>query len=362
MASEPTLYTEKREVTTKELILDIQDWIKYILGYWKVFLFAGFVGGVIGLTYAWMKQPTYTATTTFVLEGGEGKSGLSQFAGVAAMAGIDLGGNAGGLFQGDNILELYKSRSMLIKALLSKTSPDSSELLIERYLTFTKIKEGWKERPELATLDFREDAKTLGSEKRRLRDSVIFKLVDRIKEENLTVSRPDKKLSIIKVDVISTDEIFSKSFNETLVNCVNDFYIKTKTKRSINNIAILEAKVDSIRTVMERAIYSAARAADVTPNLNSTRQVKRVAPMQEARFSAETNQAILAQLVQNLEMAKMKLLQEQPLIQLVDQPQYPLKMQKMGKVKGIILGGGLICFVLAIFIAAKKWYKDVIGE
>jgi len=362
MVSEPTSYTEKNEITTKELILNIQDWFKYLLGRWQIFLIAGVVGGGLGLVYAWHKPPAYTATTTFVLEGSDGKTGLSQFAGVAAMAGIDLGGNAGGLFQGDNILELYKSRNMLAQTLLSKTHPDSNELLIDRYLMVTQMKEGWEERPELLTLDFRGDPTGLNTETRRLQDSIIFKLVNMIKEDNLTVSRPDKKLSIVQVDVTSPDEVFSKSFNENLVKCVNNFYIQTKTKKSINNIAILEAKVDSVRTVMERAIYSAAKVSDITPNLNSTRQAQRVAPMQEARFSAETNQTILAQLIQNLEMTKMTLLQEQPLIQLVDQPLYPLKVQRLGKLKGIIIGGFLVGFLTLIFLIVKKWYRDVMTE
>src|SRR3546814_7090606 len=71
--------------------------------------------------------------TTFVLEGGDSKGGLSQYAGMAAMVGVDLGGGTSGLFQGDNIFELYKSRRMLTQTLLSKTHSDSSELLIERY-------------------------------------------------------------------------------------------------------------------------------------------------------------------------------------------------------------------------------------
>src|SRR5690606_10059089 len=135
----------------------------------------------------------------------------------------------------------------------------------------------------------------------------------------------------------SPDEVFSKFYNETLARNVNDFYIQTKTKKSTNNIEILQKKVDSVRTVMEDAIYSAAKVSDATPNLNPTRQIQRIVPAQEAQFSAETNKAMLAQLLQNLELTKMNQLQEQPLIQLVDRPVYPLKVNELGKAKGLVL-------------------------
>src|SRR5690606_3942259 len=117
----------------------------------------------LGLIYSLVKKPIYTATTTFVLESGDGKSRLSQYAGVAAMIGIDLGGTSG-LFQGENILELYRSRRMLERTLLSKVDPDSDELLIERYINFNNIKKDWKKRPELLSLSFRQDLSDLDSQ------------------------------------------------------------------------------------------------------------------------------------------------------------------------------------------------------
>src|SRR5690606_29706735 len=112
-----------------------------------------------------------------------------------------------------------------------------------------------------------------------------------------------------------------------------------KTKKFSDNIAMLQNKIDSVHAIMTGAIYSIAQTSDATPNLNPTRQVQRVVPLQQAQFSAETNKTLLAQLLQNLEMTKMTLLQEQPLIQLVDQPVYPLQVSRVGKIKGIIIGG-----------------------
>lgn len=359
MATEQTNISENDEISVKELILSIREGAFFLWSKWLVLLIAGIVGGVLGLWYSFAKTPVFTATTSFVLEGSESRSGLGRLSGMAAIAGIDLSVGGGGLFQDGNILELYKSRRMLEQTLLSKVHPDSNQLLVERYIAYNGIKDGWGEQPDLLALDFKENPASLDSHTLRLRDSVLSRFVNTIRDGLLTVDKPDKDLSIIKVDVTSTDEVFSKAFNETLVGRVNDFYIETKTKRSAEYIAILEAKVDSVRDVMSRAIYSAARVSDVTPNLNPTRQVQRVGPAQEAQFSAETNKAMLAQLLQNLEITKMSLLQEQPLIQLVDQPVYPLPVNQLGKVKGVVIGGFLAGFLTLLGLIVLRWYRQV---
>lgn len=347
------------EVTVKEVIVATQLWIKYLWTRKVIWLFAGVLGGVLGFCYVLVKEPVYTATTTFVVESSDSRGRLGGLAGMAAMAGLDFSGNAGGLFQGDNIMELYRSRRMLGQALFTKVDLNSSELLIERYISYNKIRDHWQDQPELLALDFRMDPSTLDTRSLRLRDSIVMNFVNTIRESVLTINKPEKNLSIVRVDVASPDEIFSKSFNENLVRQVNDFYIQTKVKKSSVNIQMLEAKVDSVRAVMAEAIYSAAQVSDATPNLNPTRQVNRIGPVQEAQFSAEANRAMLSQLLQNLELAKITMMQEQPLIQIVDQPIYPLPLDRISKAKAIFVGAFLFCFFTLIVLIGIRWYYQI---
>jgi hypothetical protein len=46
---------------------------------------------------------------------------------------------------------------------------------------------------------------------------------------------------------MKTNELFSKYFTEALVKEVSDFYIDTKSKKSRENMLILERQTDSIR-------------------------------------------------------------------------------------------------------------------
>lgn len=358
--------TESDEISLKELLLKIAAWWRYLLSKWLIILIFGIIGGVLGFTYAYIKKPIYTATTTFVLETGEKGGGLGAYAGVASMMGIDLGSGGGGLFQGDNILDLYKSRKMIEKTLFSPRDTISSTPLIERYLEIYKEREGWSNSPRLKGLKFTVDnlnnATDISKPEQRLRDSVIGIIVETIGNSSLTVAKPDKKLSIIKVDVKSIDEIFAKRFNEELVKNVNDFYIQTKTKKALDNVQILQHKTDSVRAVMNGAIYSAALVADATPNLNPTRQVQRAAPVQKAQFSAETNKAVLSEMVKNLELAKITLLKETPLIQTIDDPIYPLKKDKLGIIKGMILGIFLSLFVAIFYLLVVGGLRSLIAK
>ncbi|WP_394676766.1 lipopolysaccharide biosynthesis protein [uncultured Sphingobacterium sp.] len=336
-----------KEVTFKEFLKRTIIWSRYLMRHWYLLLGLGILGSACGFFYAQSKQITYLATTTFVLESSENSGmGLSQYAGIASMVGVDLGGSGGGIFQGDNIIELYKSRKMIEAALMLPSTSDTSKLLMDRFIDNEKDLGKWSSEKKSAAGE-------------RAKDSIVLEAVSRINRKYLSVVKPDKKLSIIKVDVKFNDEIFAKEFNEGLVKEVNDFYIKTKTKKSLNNIAILQHKTDSVRAVMNGNIATTAIIIDATPNLNPTRQAQRLVPSQKSQFSAETNKAILEHLIQNLELAKMNLLKEAPLIQVVDIPIYPLQIFKVSKIMCIAFSFIFFVFFGVLYLIIKRTLADV---
>jgi len=352
-------------VNLKELILKFQRWYRYLLSKWIVILTAVIIGGALGLAYSTFKKPIYKSTTTFVLEESDKSGGLGQYAGLASMVGIDIGGGGGsGIFQGDNILELYRSRRMIEKALLTEVEFNNKNiLLIDRFIEFNHLKEKWSDNSELNKITFADDALNSTSiAHQRLRDSVLGSVVYDINKYCLSVSKPDKKLNIIQAEVKCEDEFFAKTFNEQIVKNVNDFYIQTKTKKSLENIAILQQKTDSVRMVMNGDIYSSAATSDATPNLNPTRQIQRSAPMQRSQFSAETNKIILGELVKNLELSKISLRREAPLIQVIDQPVFPLKKESLGKLKGAVIGSLFSGIFISLLLSFRKFIKSILNE
>jgi len=341
------------EMSLKDLMITLIDWYRYMISKWLIIVIFCLMGGILGYFYANRKLAEYIAVTTFVLDdGGGGGGSLGALSGLASMAGVDMNSDGGSIFQGDNILELYKSRAMIQKALFTSVEYDNrSELLVDVYLNVNGIRKRWDSDPNLKNLKF----DVIKSD--RLQDSVIGTIVADIKRNYLDVSKPDKKLSIIKAEVRAKDEFFAKTFNDLIVKNVNDFYVQTKTKKSKDNVAILQEKADSVRAVMNGAIYRSAAVSDATPNLNPTRQIQRIVPMQSSQFTAEANKAMLTELVKNLELSRMAMLKEKPLIQVIDAPVFPLPVHRLSKLIAVVVGVFLSGFMICLILVVRRFFK-----
>ncbi len=99
---------ELDEINVKDLTAKFKTFIGSIFKKWRILLYFSLFGLFFGILYSLLDKPDYKAISTFVLEeSSHGGLGLSQYSGIASIAGIDLGsGSEKGLFQGDNILEL----------------------------------------------------------------------------------------------------------------------------------------------------------------------------------------------------------------------------------------------------------------
>lgn len=362
MVKEKQIDYSTDEISLKEILLKVQHWWKYLLSKWILILIFGLTGGLLGFLYANSKATVYVATTTFVLEDEKSNGGLGSLTGLASMAGVDLGSSGGGIFQGDNILELYRSRKMIEKTLLTKTIIEGKkDLLINRYIKFNKLRDVWSRTGILKFANFEKLEEHKGSFACRVQDSLLGTIVLDINQNYLNVSKPNKKTNILSAQVKSRDEEFSKALNDQIVKNVNDFYVQTKSKKSLNNILILQQKVDSIRAIMNMSIYSAAIITDETPNINPTRQTQRIVPQQRAQFSAEANKLILIELEKNLELSKIGLRKEQPLIQIVDQPVFPLDKERFSRSKGVLIGGVLAGLIICIFLILKRFFQTILS-
>lgn len=346
------------EFSFKEIVFKFKSGIAYLTTKWVTILLISLLGGALGLAYSFVKKPLYAAKSTFVLEEGGKAGGLGQYAGLASLAGIDIGSaGGGGIFQGDNILELYKSRLMIEKVLLSSAMFNGKQqLLIDRYVDFTKMREKWKKDKDIGDIQFFGNPENFN----RKQDSIITKVVEIFNEKNLSVSRPDKKITIINVNFTSEDELFSKEFVIKMVKIVNDFYVQTKTKKSAVNVNVLQHQADSVRTVLNSSISGVASALDAAPNANPALLSLRV-PSQRRQIDVQSSSAIYTEIVKNLEIGKITLRQEMPLIQVIDQPVLPLTKTKVGKIAATAVGIFLGAFIGVLFVALKKIANNVMS-
>ena len=346
------------EISLRELIEKGKEWYAYLLSQWKIILLAGIIGACLGLAYSFIKKPIYTATLSFALEDEKGGGGLGGALGLASSFGIDLGGGGGSIFTGSNLTELFKSRSMVEQTLLSPVVVDGKTIsLAEMYIQDNGWREKWNDKPKFATIQFLPKADR--KDYTRVHDSILGVIYQDLSKTGLAVGQKDKKIAIINIDVNSTNELFAKYFCEALARKVSDFYIDTKSKKSRENMLILERQTDSIRRELNGAITGVAVANDNTFGLNPAMNVRR-APSARRQVDVQANTAILTELVKQTELAKVTLRKETPLIQVIDQPILPLKKEKFGKAKGIVMGGFLAGFLIVFWLIVRRIIKQLV--
>ncbi|MCL6258954.1 exopolysaccharide biosynthesis protein [Aquiflexum sp. TKW24L] len=338
------------KITLKEVILNFRVWISFFLSQWKIFLLVALIGIVLGVLVSIFKKPVYHAETTFVLEESD-MGGMGQVSGIASLLGINLGSMTGpsGIFQGENIMELYRSDNMLGKTLLSPF--DNKSLLIDKYIEFNELDRKWN-KVDLAKLDFSIPRENFSV----TQDSVVKEISKLIREKHLSVEKPNRKLSIIYVTVSAKDEQFAKVFNESMVERVNNFYLETKTKKTAENLSILQSQADSVRAVLDQNLMEFANMADRIPFPNSLVQSATV-DSRRKQVDIQAATAVFAEITKNLEIAKVNHRNNSPLIQIIDSPRYPLKSSRIKLLKGMVYGAALMVFATLFFLYLRQLYR-----
>jgi len=345
-------------MSLKELIEKAKEWYSYLRSQWRIIVLAGIIGAILGLTYSFINKPVYTASLSFALEDEKGGGGgLGGALGLASSLGLDLGGGGGSIFTGSNLTTLFKSRSMVEQTLMTAVTVNGKVIsLAEMYIQMNEWRNSWNDHPKYKNIQFLPDTKRKYFT--RAHDSILGEMYKDLSKEGLSVVQKDKKISIISMDVSSTDELFSKYFCEALARQVGKFYVDTKSKKARMNMAVLQKQTDSIRAELNGAITGVAAANDNTFNLNPALNVRR-APSARRQVDVQANTAILTELVKQSELAKVTLRKETPLIQVIDRPILPLPKERFGKVKGFIIGGFLAGFLAIVVLVLRKILKQL---
>jgi uncharacterized protein involved in exopolysaccharide biosynthesis len=64
-------------------------------------------------------------------------------------------------------------------------------------------------------------------------------------------------------------------------------------------------------------------------------------------------------MIQNLEILKMTIDQNTPLVQVIDRPTLPLLKHKLGKLKGLVLGGFIGGFLAVLALSFGYFYEKL---
>ena len=329
-----------------EIILAFKKAILFLKANLKVLLVLGFIGALCGFYYAKSQKIEYSAVTTFALEEDKQTGGLSGIGGIASQFGLDLGSGGGSLFSGANLIDILKSRLLVERVLLNPVEVNGKTItLAEYYIQINNLRASWDKNPVLKNINYlpKSDPNKFSLEQ----DSILTQIYnDLINPNKLSIMQKDKKVSILYLDVVNENEIFSKTFCENLAKETSAFYIETKSKKAKLNVDILQKQIDSLKISLNSAITGVANETDNVYNLNPAFNIKST-PSKKKQIDVQANTVILSNLFVQLELAKITLRKETPLIQLIDAPILPLEKNKLGKLRTMILGG-IIAFLFVI--------------
>ena len=327
---------------------------KNILYLWnkkfKLIVF-GIIGGSFGIIYAWLKPITYTARLTFVVEESKGGGG-SLLSGLAGQFGFDLGGlsGTGGVLAGDNVQQLLRSQKMIRNTLLTPFGDSNTVSIADEYARTSKLSESWgKKYNDGKAVRFPLDSAAYT----RLQDSLLQVITQRIIQKELSVGKPDKKLSFFEATVTMHNEALAQVFTTRLIDQATRFYIDTKTKRQRNNVNRLQARADSIGLILNQRTYSASQANNIMLDVNPAYPTANVGVELKQRDKLVL-QTIYAEIVKNLEISRTMLIQETPTFQVVDEPELPLKKNRTGYLISIIYGSLIAGIAGAMYLLLSR--------
>lgn len=332
--SDAQKYIHEDKISLRELLQRGKSLMNYLLSKWKTVLLYLVIGGLLGFLYT-LRRPTYVAETTFSLEEANPMGQLSGLTSSIADLGIGSAlGSGNGLFQGENILELYRSKRMLIETLLTDVKTDrGEERLFNLFSAELEWTDKWRNIPWLKDISF--DIEPAQFTARH--DSILLEAVEVLQKKVVSVSKPSRRLNIVSVKVSFKDPVFARHFNEELVKRVNNFYYESKTRKTRETVNVFQQQADSLKEVLSLSLENMATSLEQMPNPNALYLSRRV-PIQQKQMDIQSSYTAYAEIIKNLELAKLSHLEKQPLILTIDKPLHYLDNNKWKWYKGVVIG------------------------
>lgn len=320
--------------------------INSLLRKWWLFLIVGILAGIAGIYYAGKQKVTYKSRLTFALDEGEG-GGISSAISLAAQFGLNMGSSKD-VFAGDNILEIMKSRRMVERTLLSIDSFNNKPYTFIEY--FLEQERG----PNSKTTDIYFPVGQSRSTFTYAQDSLLNKCYEQFVKSYILAEKPDRKYNIYEVNITSVDEKFAKDFTDRIVDETNKFYIEISTKKAKETLDILEQRVAAMKGNVNSSISNRAEIQDV--NLNPAFSAAQV-PVLKQQANIQVYSGAYAEMFKNLEIARYQYLKQIPLMQIIDNADYPMKKVKVSKLKTAILFSAVTCFFTILILWIISLFK-----
>ena len=337
--------SDNKEIELRDIIITLKE-IKQelILRSFKIGLFV-FVFTLTAVLFNISQESRYKAELSFVVEDKQKSTPLSSVSGLASQFGFDFFSSSNSTFSQANIMELLKSRGVISKTLLR---PNNNDLFIHNYISMYNLDSDWKNNKDLERISFKNNIEVK-------HDSIITMVWEKIIEDDISVERRNDETDIIYLSFKSLDERFAKLFSENLIDEMSSMYIEYQTKQSTNTIDFLQNRADSVFNELEKAEEEFARVKDI--NQRIIKASGRLKELQLMR-NVEVLNTMYLELVKNIEVSKLTLLNQTPIIQVIDRPTLPLEDTKLSPVLVFVISFVLSFLISVFYFVFRRMIAD----
>jgi uncharacterized protein involved in exopolysaccharide biosynthesis len=163
--------------------------------------------------------------------------------------------------------------------------------------------------------------------------------------------------NIISLSYFSVNEEFAKQFVEVLIDQMSKMYVVHQTAQAKNTLDFLQDRADSVFGELELAEEEFAKVKDINQRI-----VKASGRLKELQLMrrVEVLNTMYLEIIKNLELSKITLLNNTPIINIIDKPILPLEKESESKAFLAVLGAFLGGFLSVSFFVFRKLFKDAL--
>ena len=336
---------ENKEIEIRDIIITLKEIKQELISRsFKIGLFV-FLFSLTAVLINFFQDSRYKAELSFVVEDKQKSTSLSSVSGLASQFGFDFFSSSNSTFSQANIMELLKSRGVISKTLLRS---NNKKLFIQNYISMYNLDSDWKNNKDLEGITFKNQIDIK-------HDSIITMIWEKIIEDDISVEIKNDEPDIIYLSFKSKEEKFAKLFSENLIDEMSSMYIEYQTKQSTNTIDFLQNRADSVFNELEKAEEEFARAKDI--NQRIIKASGRLKELQLMR-SVEVLSTMYLELVKNIEISKLTLLNQTPIIQVIDRPTLPLEDTKLSTFLVFFISFVLSFLISVFYFVFRKMIVD----
>ncbi|MER0440612.1 Wzz/FepE/Etk N-terminal domain-containing protein [Emticicia sp. W12TSBA100-4] len=307
-----------------------------------------------GIVYALFVREEFVSTGKILPEYQSKAGGLSQFAGLASLAGVDLSSAAGGgsdAIRPDLYPDVLKSTPFFLELLKIKVrTKDNKEMTFSQFY-------------DIFVLDNKIEEKDT---KIKFPTSNQYIAVSYQTEKNLKDLRErisaviDKKSGLITVTVKLPDPLVATIITDYSMNFLANYLTNYRTEKAKRDLDFLAERLDAAKG---KYYNNQAKKAQYSDQNQLSMMKLQTADLQRERIESEykISSTFYNTLLQKYEEAKLKLQQETPVIKVLEPPVVPNKRSEPKRAVIVILTtflGGI--FGIIFVLIRKKNYKLVV--